>query len=388
MTARTYHFGFFLERYFPYGGQQRDMLRFARAMTDRGNRVTICTHQWQGDRPDGIEVELLDGQANTNHRTMLNLEASVGRARSEHRFDCIFGFSRMAGLDVYFAADVCLKTHIRPTWKWHMRHLPRYRTYLQLEQRIFGPSSDAHILALTAERKQEIVDAYDTDPDRISVLPPEINMDGLATQASEGPNRRAIRESMGVGEDDLLLLTVASSFKTKGVDRVIAMMEQLPKSLAGRCHYAVVGKDSPASYHGRLQSAGLTDRVHFLGGQDAMGPLYQSADLLVHPARNENTGTVLLEALCLGLPVITTSVCGYSHYVTDSNGGVVCGEPFSLADWKSTLVELLGDSSRLASMRTAAAEYAQQADWCKMDTRVVEILTRRAAKNTDTKTTP
>jgi hypothetical protein len=39
------------------------------------------------------------------------------------------------------------------------------------------------------------------------------------------------------------------------------------------------------------------------------------ADLLIHPAYNENTGTVLLEALVAGLPVLTTAVCGYAHYI-------------------------------------------------------------------------
>jgi hypothetical protein len=39
------------------------------------------------------------------------------------------------------------------------------------------------------------------------------------------------------------------------------------------------------------------------------------ADLLIHPAYNENTGTVLLEAVVAGLPVLTTAVCGYAHYI-------------------------------------------------------------------------
>jgi UDP-glucose:(heptosyl)LPS alpha-1,3-glucosyltransferase len=387
VTTQSFHFGFFLERYFPYGGQQRDMLRFARAVQEQGHRVTICTNEWDAPDPEGFEVELLDGRAKTNHATMVKLESAVACAREQGRFDCIFGFSRMAGLDVYFAADVCLKTHLQQSWKWRVRHLPRYRTYLQLEQHIFGPQSDTQILALTDERKTEIVDAYGTDPARISVLPPGINVAGLAAQAADGPGREAVREQLGLDTGGLLLLTVASSFKTKGVDRVIQMLQLLPEAIRQRCHYAVVGKDSPAVYARTLRNAGLTDRVHFLGGQDQMGPLYQAADVLVHPARNENTGTVLLEALCLGLPVITSAICGYRHYVTESRGGIVCSEPFSLAEWTTQLVSLLTDDSARAAMRTAGHTYAQDAPWDAMDAHVVNILTRRAAENTDKQTT-
>ena len=54
----------------------------------------------------------------------------------------------------------------------------------------------------------------------------------------------------------------------------------------------------------------LTHQVQFLGGRDDIPRFLFAADLLVHPAYNENTGTVLLEALVAGLPVVTTPTCG------------------------------------------------------------------------------
>ena len=46
------------------------------------------------------------------------------------------------------------------------------------------------------------------------------------------------------------------------------------------------------------------------------------ADLLIHPAYNENTGTVLLEALVAGLPVLVSAVCGYAHYIAEADAGL------------------------------------------------------------------
>ena len=53
-----------------------------------------------------------------------------------------------------------------------------------------------------------------------------------------------------------------------------------------------------------------------------------AADLLLHPAYHENTGTILLEALVSGLPILTTDVCGYAHYVQEAKAGCVLTSPF------------------------------------------------------------
>lgn len=42
----------------------------------------------------------------------------------------------------------------------------------------------------------------------------------------------------------------------------------------------------------------------------------------------EAAGIVLLEAITAGLPVLTTAVCGYAHYIVDANCGEAIAEPF------------------------------------------------------------
>lgn len=54
-----------------------------------------------------------------------------------------------------------------------------------------------------------------------------------------------------------------------------------------------------------------------------------AADLLLHPAVQEAAGIVLLEAIVAGLPVLTTEVCGYAHYINAAQCGVVIPEPFA-----------------------------------------------------------
>ena len=63
--------------------------------------------------------------------------------------------------------------------------------------------------------------------------------------------------------------------------------------------------------------------MQFLGGRSDVPRFLLGADLLIHPAYHENTGTALLEALVAGLPVLVTDVCGYAHYIAEADAGRV-----------------------------------------------------------------
>jgi UDP-glucose:(heptosyl)LPS alpha-1,3-glucosyltransferase len=84
------------------------------------------------------------------------------------------------------------------------------------------------------------------------------------------------------------------------------------------------------------------DRIRWLGHRDDIGELMAASDLLVHPARLDITGTVILEAIANGLPVITTSVCGYAPHVAAAQAGIVLDEPFR----RDQLVAAIGKSAQ------------------------------------------
>ena len=89
---------------------------------------------------------------------------------------------------------------------------------------------------------------------------------------------------------------VGSGFRTKGVDRAIEGLAKLQSTESNKTQLVVVGHGKSDSYQRLARSLGVGDRVHMLGGRADVPEWMLAADLLVHPARNENTGTVLLEA--------------------------------------------------------------------------------------------
>jgi UDP-glucose:(heptosyl)LPS alpha-1,3-glucosyltransferase len=105
---------------------------------------------------------------------------------------------------------------------------------------------------------------------------------------------------------------------------------------------------------------GVTARVAWLGfaSEAALGRAMAGVDLLVHPSRADVTGTVILEAMANGLPVVTTAVCGYGEHVAKAGAGIVLPEPYR----PEALVEALSSATPEALARWSAAAAAYAAD--------------------------
>jgi UDP-glucose:(heptosyl)LPS alpha-1,3-glucosyltransferase len=67
-------------------------------------------------------------------------------------------------------------------------------------------------------------------------------------------------------------------------------------------------------------------RVHRHPAAADPRPLYAAADVLVHPTWYDPCSTACLEALAMGLPVLTTALNGASELM-GSRGGIVLEDP-------------------------------------------------------------
>ncbi len=376
-----YKLAFVIERYFEFGGLQRDMRRLALACAEQGHDVTVFTGKWEGSDEPLIHIEIIDFKALSNHRTMKKIDDFVGTLRQEGRFDCITGFNRVGGLDVYYGGDVCLKAKLQQRHQMWRRILPRYRTYLELERGVFGPASDTELMLLAAIEAENIRQAYETAPERMHLLPPGIDRDRFVANPLPGEKTNHFRKELGVRDDELMILTVGSSFRTKGIDRAIHAIASLPDELKKRCRYIVVGLGKEKKFGAIAQKAGIGNRICFTGGRGDIANFYYSADVLFHPARTENTGTILLEAMVTGLPVIATENCGYAHYIQQASAGAVCPEPFDQIQLNALLRDILADDGQRQEYGKNASKYCQTADIYSMVARGVEIIVARAKKN-------
>jgi len=358
--------------YFPFGGLQRDFLRIARTCLRRGHQVEVYTTAWEGELEPGLSITLIPASGLQNHSRMKNFARQVKKQIQNQGFDLIIGFNKMPGLDVYYAADVCYQSRIKKQRSFIYRLSPRYQQYICQERAVFAAQHKTKILALSAVQRDEYRRCYQTPSERFYLLPPGITRDRVAP-VNVNKAREEARQSLQLAADEKLLLMVGSGFKTKALDRVMHGMASLPLEVKNKTRLWIIGQDDATPFLHLAKQLGIAERTEFLGGLHDVPRYFLAADLLVHPAHHENTGTVLLEAMVAGLPVLTVDVCGYAHYVQDANAGVVLPSPFEQAEFNQSLLDMLISPQR-SQWRKNGLDFAKSADIYSLPEKAVTIL--------------
>lgn len=127
-----------------------------------------------------------------------------------------------------------------------------------------------------------------------------------------------LHRELGLPRYCRILGVVGQIILRKGLDVAIAAMLRRIARWDDE-HIVVVGarhSEKPEtieyerSLHDIVASVGLTSRVHFLGTRDDMPRLLRELSLLVHAARQEPLGRVLLETAACAVPIVATDVGG------------------------------------------------------------------------------
>ena len=363
---------FCLFKYFPYGGLQRDFLRIARECHARGHEIHVFTMKWEGDPEPNFHIHLLKPRGFTNHHRGRTFANQLNAQMKKNDFDLVIGFNKLPNLDVYYAADVCYQARMKEERSVIYRLLPRYREWTALENDVFAQGHKPEIFLISPFQQHEYESFYQTESARFHLLPPGISRDRIAP-ANAGEIRQQVREHHHLREDDLLLLMVGSSFKTKGVDRSIEALASLPVNLREHCYLFVIGVDKKEPFEALANKLNVKDRVKFLGGRPDVPHYLLAADLLLHPSHHENTGTVILEAIAAGLPVLTIDVCGYAHYVTEAKAGHVLTSPFDQKTFNLVLEKMVTSGDRTAWHQNALS-FAKDADIYSMPMKAVDLI--------------
>lgn len=365
-----------LYKYFPHGGMQRDFRRLLEELQARGHHCRVYFIEWEGEPLPGAELRRVRARATSRHRRNERFFARVQQDLAADPVDGVIGFNRMPGLDIYFAADPCYLDSALEARNRLYRRGGRFRHFAAAERAVFGTGSDTHILLISDTERAKFERHYQTPPERMHLLPPGVSPDRRRPEDAAS-RRRALRENLGLDPQDYVLLFLGSGFVTKGLGRAIRALARVRSeqpSISPRL--LVVGSDKQRSFHHLARRLGVRDITTFLGGRDDVPDLLLAADVMVHPALAEAGGTVLLEALVAGLPVVTTDVCGYAHHVEAGRAGIVLPAPFSQDALDRAVLRML-DGVYRAECRRSGLLYAELTDLYSMHSagaRLIEQL--------------
>lgn len=336
-------------RMLPRGGLEDQCLRLARELTRRGHEVTI--HTTVPDDTAGIATRVIDQPPwrISNHGRMASFARRISHLRANHMFDRLVSFQPLPGADILFSADLLRN---RADESWARRLTPRFRSHARLEQACFSPAANTRVFCLGARQAAEYRQRYDTPGPRLTLLPPSIDPDMRQPERRSPDGRAALRRRLGLSDQQRAWLWLGLQPHTKGLDRAIGALATNPGAtlIIGGLAEA---DDKARNYRAMAETGKVAGRIRWLGYLDRDGVLdsFAAADVLVHPARREVTGGVILEALINGLPVVTTENCGFAEHVTASGCGVVIDERCIAAELARAIATATGPDHAAMSAR-------------------------------------
>jgi D-inositol-3-phosphate glycosyltransferase len=381
------------------GGMNVYVLEVAKQLADLDVAVEVFTRATSSDLPDLVEVapgvsvrhvaagpyeglakEDLPGQLCTFARDVLRVEAQHDLGW----YDLVHSHYWLSGQVAALASD-----------RWGIPLVHSMHTMAKVKNaaladgdkpepwaRVVGEQQVVetadHLIANTHDEAAQLVQLYDADPGRVSVVHP-----GVDLRMFRPGDRRRARRRLGIPAHATVLMFAGRIQPLKAPDvllRAVAVLLDRDPSLRDRLVVPVVGGpsgsglDEPTSLVDLARDLGVADVVRFVPpvSQRELARWYTAATLVCVPSYSESFGLVAVEAQACGTPVVAAAVGGLTTAVADDVTGVLVPghQPH---DYARAIGDLLDDPARHARMSAAAVQHAHRFGWRRAAEQTLQV---------------
>jgi 1,2-diacylglycerol 3-alpha-glucosyltransferase len=182
---------------------------------------------------------------------------------------------------------------------------------------------------------------------------------GMEMERFAGGDGARFRAQLGIAPEQPVLVHVGRIAHEKNIEFLFRMFALVMRAKPGAV--LIVAGEGPAlnSCKAYVRALGVERQVRFVGylaRERELLDCYRAGDLFVFSSTTETQGLVLLEAMALGVPVVSTAHMGTADIVKPQRGAHVA--PDDEAEFASIVVRLLEDPARRAAMSAEARAYA------------------------------
>lgn len=251
--------------------------------------------------------------------------------------------------------------HLLVVEKLRLLGLPDNPRALAIEKSALATAD--RIIAVSRSEAEAVSKHYGINEGRVSVIPNGVSREFLANPM-DGP-----RLAVNLGLSPLRLVSVGRLARQKGVD-ILVRAVALASERGLDVHCTVIG----GPYHSEpdelpmlidlASKLGVSDRVEFVGQRNTLAVVETllASSVYVQPTRYESQGLAILEAMAVGLPVITTRLAAVSEYLRDGVNGILI-DPESHEATVEALAFLMGHPELALAMGSANRELVKRMDW-------------------------
>jgi len=214
--------------------------------------------------------------------------------------------------------------------------------------------------------------------DRIVVQPIGCDVESFRPMPRGDPRVRAVREALGVSDDERLILTIGGDGASKGSQEMMAALAKIDPEF-GRWRYVVKVWNQPRTQEQNridltlADELGIRHKVNYVDGvlsREFMPYLYNACDIYAAPSRQEGFGMPHVEAQACGRPVLSVDAMGIKETVIHAETGFLArparwisiteGEVGPSAGYPETRVVRF-DKPKTIAVRASIDDLAEQA---------------------------
>lgn len=339
------------------GGAERYTFDLADALRARGHHVATLAARFGPRGPLQDDVALNPGRGSRLRRYNRFLDL-LDAHLAKQSYDVVHAMLPVRRCDLYhphagIAAEAIASGHLKHETPM-TRALSRVANQINLKRRRFaqverglltGPRPPV-VICLSQYVQRGLLRHYALADSRLATL---FNAIDLARFSPYAPSAAQLsRTQFKLYSEQVIALMIAQDFARKGLAEAIAAVSQVQDH---RLVLLVVGKQKPDRYRAMAEKLGVAGRVIFAGPSADPVSFYRMSDLFVLPTRHDPCSLVVLEALAMGLPVISTAFNGACEIMENGRHGFILPDPRDSAALAEAMRRLLNDENRKAMSR-------------------------------------
>lgn len=329
------------------GGTERTLVDLLGGLDREEFAPTVWTIADEGplaaEVPDDVPVRSLGAESKLDVGAPLRLLRALRAERPDVLQSFLFFDNVLARLTGLVSPGTTVITGVREV----PDSMPFHR---DIVDRLTLPLSDR--IVSNSEAGAEWVMNRGANPEVVDVV-----YNGRDVEHYDVPLPDGYRESLGIPEGPVVG-TVGRLVERKGhhylLDAWPGVLEEYPDG-----QLVIVG-DGPEqeALEEHAERLGVAASVHLLGRRDDVPELLALFDVFAFPSHYEGLPGALLEAMCAGLPIVTTPVDGCAELVEDGEHGVHV-PPRNVSALVEAIVELLENGPEVTELGRNAAMHAR-----------------------------